>query len=304
MNHRTRFPRLILPGIRYLTLLVISIGFLFSGNVFAQAVAKRFDLLPSRVTYPDAWSQLNIYDPNHYCTVGTDANDADILAKGNFRAVYYDFFHTGYPDWAGMAWEYADHIMDQVTNNFHGNVPPYIILNELTSSWADNATYREWAIQVCYRLKTQHGRNVVMLSQFPHVSNNASDWQRLANNCTYIGIECYLSGQEIKASGYSISWCQSQYQAAKNSYTGVGIAASKLMLVEHFGHTDASAGWGRAGLTQLSNWQLAIQRRSAGSHNVGFAAFMSYGWGLNDGMNPPASSVTACAQTYGNVNPF
>jgi len=304
MNASNRFRSSLPFRVGRLSLLVMSIAFLFGADSFGQAVSKRFDLLPSRAIYPDAWSALNIYDPDHYCTVGTDANDADILAKGNFRAVYYDFFHTGWPDWAGMAWEYADHIMTQVNNNFHGNPPPYIILNELTSSWANNATYRQWAIQVCYRLKTQHGRNVVMLSQFPTAANNAADWQQLANNCTYIGIECYLSGQEIKDNSYSTSWCQSKYQASKNSYTGVGIAASKLMLVEHFGHTDSSAGWGRAGLTQLSNWQLAIQRRSAGSKNVGFAAFMSYGWGLNDGMNPPASSVTACAQTYGNVDPF
>jgi hypothetical protein len=290
-------------GVGRLSLLVMSIALLFNAVAMGQVI-KRFDLEPSRATYPDTWDVLNNYNPNHYIAVGTDANDGDILGQGNFRAVYYDSFHTGYPDWAGKAWEYADHIMDQVTNNFNGNPPHYIFLNELTSAWANDSTYRHWAIQVCYRLKAQHGMDVVMLSQFPNPANNASDWQQLANNCTYIGIECYLSGQEIKANGYSTSWCQSQYQASKNSYLGVGIAASKLMLVEHFGHTDSSAGWGRAGLTQLSNWQLAIQRRSAGSHNVGFAAFMSYGWGLNSGMNPPASSVAACAQTYSAVDPY
>ncbi|HVT28353.1 MAG TPA: hypothetical protein VHE81_10105 [Lacipirellulaceae bacterium] len=303
MDVKERSPRSFCSGIASFSLLVVSIALLFISDARGQ-VYKRFDLEPSRATYPDTWDVLNNYNPNHYIAVGTDANDSDILGQGNFRAVYYDTFHTGYPDWSGKAWEYADHIMDQVTNNFNGNVPPYIFLNELSSIWANDATYRHWAIQVCYRLKTEHGRNVVMLSQFPQAANNASDWQQLANNCTYIGIECYLSGQEIKANGYSTSWCQSQYQASKNSYLGVGIAASKLMLVEHFGHTDSSAGWGRAGLTQLSNWQLAIQRRSAGSHNVGFAAFLSYGWGLNSGMNPPPSSVTACAQTYSGVDPY
>ena len=218
--------------------------------------------------------------------------------------MYYDLFNTGYPEWQGKAWEYADHIMTHVNNNFNGNYPSYIILNELTSAWANNSTYRAWAIQVCYRLKTQHAMKVVMLSQFPNPANHPADRQQLAGNCTYLGIECYLSGQEIKDSGYSTSWSQSQYQASKKSYLALGIASSKLMLVEHIGHTDSSVGWGRAGLTNLSNWRLAIQRRSAGSNSVGFAAFMSFGWGLNSGMNPPASSVTACAQTYGGVDPF
>ncbi len=115
-------------------------------------------------------------------------------------------------------------------------------------------------------------------------------------------MQCYLSGEEIRdnGGGYSVSWCQTQYQNSKNSYLARIAPADgfRLCLVEHFAHTVSGTGWGRAGLVYASSWVQAIDVRSKGSTNVGIWMFCSYGWQFN-GMGAAEWAQVDAINEYG-----
>ncbi len=222
------------------------------------------------------WSGAN----GHYIAMGTDAHRAEIVARGNVLAVYHNDLNTGWTTMTGA--EGADRFHQYVVDRFTsaGPAPNWILVNEISAGqWPGNAAYRAWVHDAVHKLKNTYGYNVVLLSPFPNPGRNDADWQAVAEDA-YIGIEQYLSGEEIQANGNSVAWCQSQYHSSKNSYIARGVPESKLFLIEHFGQTTSGIAWGRTGVS-AAQWDTTIQVRAQAARNIGFAGFISYAWGKN-----------------------
>lgn len=103
----------------------------------------------------------------------------------------------------------------------------------------------------------------------PAVPGSGTDEVPLSGN-VFIGIEKYLSGAAINASGNQIVWCQNQYQSPENSYLNLGISSAQLYLMEHFAQTVSGTNYGRSGVS-YAGCDNAINARSKGVHNIGFA---------------------------------
>lgn len=272
----------------------------------ALAVAdRRFDIATFNCTpegSPDHFCEaqfdaLNFGTANgHFLAMGTDNRRADINGAGNFLAAYYDDLTGLYGVYNGS--QAADQIENYVVANFttNGVKPTWVILNEISAGqWPSNAGYRAWLRTLIGRLKNTHNHTIILAAPFANPANNASDWVPLSQNC-YIGIEKYLSGAAINASGNSKTWCKSQYQSSKNSYLNLGIAADRLYLFEHFGHTVAGTAWGRSGVS-YAGWDNAIKVRADAAKEVGFAGFVGYAWGKN-GMGVSEADMVHFEQTY------
>ncbi|HTL30478.1 MAG TPA: hypothetical protein VL282_14705, partial [Tepidisphaeraceae bacterium] len=192
----------------------------------------------------------------------------------------------------------ADQIENYILTNFTntGVKTTWVAINEISGSlWPSNSTYRAWLRTCMARLHGTYGHKIILFAPFANPANNAADWVPLSGNC-YIAIEKYLSGAAVNASGNSVSWCQSQYQSSKNSYTALGIASGQLFLAEHFGQTVAGTNWGRSGVS-YAGWDNAINARSTAAHNVGFAGFIGYAWSKN-GMLVSEADMIHFEDTY------
>jgi hypothetical protein len=229
----------------------------------------------------------------HFMGVGKDANKAKIWAAGNLVAVYVDDLNT---DWSSGGVQRAADVMASAKENFPCGVPEWFILNEISASlWPTNASYRQFVIDFAKAMKNTHGKSVVIAAPFPKPGANATSWTEL-QKYGFIGAEVYLSGKEVNAYGNSVSWCEDQYQAAIDAYGALGVPKSRLYLFEHFGNTDSTVGWGRAGVS-VDGWHNAIKARSEAIKNLGFAGFLSYGWAFN-AMHAPESDRLAFMATY------
>ena len=272
----------------------------------ALAVAdRRFDVATFNCT-PDGsddhfcqtqFDHLNWVSTNgHFLCMGTDAHRGELNGNGNFLAAYYNSLTSLYGVYNGT--QAADQIENYVVGNFtsSGVKPTWLVLNEISGSqWPSNADYRAWLRTCVARLHQTYGHSVILFSPFPNPANNAADWVPLSGNC-YIAIEKYLSGATVNAHANSVSWCQSQYQSSKDSYTGLGISSTKLYLAEHFGHTVAGTGWGRDGCS-YAGWDNAIKARADAAKNVGFAGFIGYAWSKN-GMGVSEADMVHFEDTY------
>jgi uncharacterized protein (TIGR02597 family) len=234
------------------------------------------------------FDHLNWVSTNgHYLCLGTDAYRTNVEANGNVLAAYYDTFTTSFS--TNTAQQKADSINQYVTNLFtsYGPRPDWVVLNEISSSqWPNNDSYRQWTTNVVHILATQYGYNVIIYSPFPNPGTaNAAYWRAIAND-GYIGVENYLSGQEIKNQNFSVPWCQSQYQISTNNYGACGVPLSRLILGEHFAcntftNSDGTTNnWGRAGVS-YDDWEKALIARSKAALNIGFPGFASYAWAKN-----------------------
>ncbi|MSU58725.1 MAG: hypothetical protein EXS35_11235 [Pedosphaera sp.] len=215
-----------------------------------------------------------------FVAMGSDAHRLELATNGNALAIYYNTFNDGYSTNSAAA--QAALIQNYATNGFTatGPRPDWIMLNELSSGlWTGDAAYRPWAAAVVRELKTNYGFNVILFSPFPNPGNNNSDWQAVSSNA-FIAIENYLDGAQIKANGYSVSWCQGQYQSSITSYTNRGVPRAKLILTEHFAQTVAGTNWGRSGISS-NEWDQAISARSLAAKNVAFPGFATYAWAKN-----------------------
>lgn len=240
---------------------------------------------------PD-FDALNVAPP-HFMAVGTDMHKAKVWGAGNFQAAYVDDLNT---NWQAGGAARAAEIIASAKQGFPCGVPEYFILNEISAGqWPSNATYRQFVVDVAKALKNTHGKTPVVASPFPKPGANGASWAEL-QKYAFIGAEVYLSGKEINANGNSVSWCQTQYQAAITAYGNLGVPKSRLYLFEHFANTDATVGWGRAGVS-VAGWKNAITARSTAIKNVGFAGFVSYGWGGN-AMHAPESDRLAFMALY------
>ncbi|HVT28063.1 MAG TPA: hypothetical protein VHE81_08610 [Lacipirellulaceae bacterium] len=238
----------------------------------------------------------------HVLAMGSDAYRSTVNGNGNFIAAYYDTLNDpGYLQ--KTATQKADDIhqycVDRYTST--GVITTWIVLNEISAgTWPNNQTYRTWVHDVVHRLKNTYGHKIILFSPFQTVASNDSDWQAVSADA-YIGIECYLSGEELRQDGRSSiaqmqAWAETQYQASKNSYLNRGVSSTKLFIGEHYGQTVSGTGWGRAGTT-TSTWTNCIRARCRAIKNVGFAGSISYGWGDN-AMGTGDSYLIQFEQTY------
>ncbi len=262
--------------------------FLSGWTFFAEATPElRFDVLTLDCAGPNPvcpyhLEHLNVPTTNgYYIAMGSDAHRLELATNGNALAIYYNTFNDGYSTNSGA--QQAAMIDAQMVPLFTttGPKPNWIVLNEIsTSLWQNDSAYRLWVRDVVHALKTTFGYNVILYSPFPNPGANNSDWQNVAADA-YIGIENYLSGAEVQANGFSVSYCQGQYQSSITSYTGRGVPRAKLMLGEHFAQTLAGTGYGRSGISS-NNWDITIPVRDQAAINAGFSGFLSYAWGGND----------------------
>lgn len=255
----------------------------------ADALAdRRFDIVtfccpcsPDDHLCQTQFDHLNWVSTNgHFLSMGSDTHRPEVNANGNFLAVYINDLNTGYGSVTGAT--RADQIHNQIVANYTSNgvTPTWVVLNEISAGlWPGTQAYRSWVIAVCSRLKNTYSHTVIVCAPFDGPGQNDADWTSLSNSA-YVGAECYLSGQEVNASGNSVSWCQTQYQNCKNAYTAHGVPSTKLYLVEHFGQTVTNTGWGRSGCS-YAGWDNAINARSTAAHNVGFPGFVSFAWAKN-----------------------
>ncbi|MDB6057944.1 MAG: large protein, partial [Verrucomicrobiales bacterium] len=187
------------------------------------------------------------------------------------------------------AQEKADSIHQYVLSRYatNGPRPDWLVLNEISSSqWPANDIYRQWTTNVVHILATNYGYNVIIYAPFANPGTaNAVYWRAIAND-GYIGIENYLSGTEIKAQNFSVSYCQGQYQSSVTSYTACGVAKPRLILGEHFAcntytNSDGTTNsWGRSGVS-YDDWEKAMIARNKAALNVGFSGFATYAWAKN-----------------------
>jgi len=227
---------------------------------------------------------LNFPTPNgHYIAMGSDTYRTNLLANGNLLAIYYNNFDSDWSDSPPTAAEEAAAINQYSTSLFTvtGPRPNWVVLNEISSgTWPTDQTYRTWVEGVVQALHTTYGYSVIVYSPFANPANNSADWQTVAANA-YIAVENYLSGQEILAENFSISWCQGVYQSSITNYNALGVPTSQLILGENFSQTLANAGYGRSGVSS-NDWDNAINARSQAALNASFAGFIGYAWDGDD----------------------
>ncbi len=238
------------------------------------------------------WTSAN----GHFLAMGTDNRRADVNGAGNFLAAYYNDLSGLYGTYDGIqaAQQIENYVLANFTNT--GVKTKWVILNEISAGlWPSSSAYRAWLRTCIYHVKNTHNHEVILFSPFDSPGANGADWVPLSGNC-YIAIECYLSGQEINATGNSQTWCENQYRASKNAYINLGVSASKLYLAEHFGQTLSGTGWGRSGVS-YAGWDNAIRVRARAAHAVGFAGFVGYAWGKN-AMGVSEADMVHFEETY------
>lgn len=218
----------------------------------------------------------------HFIAMGTDAHRSDLQSNGNVLAIYYNNFDADWNTNVTAAQE-AGAIDSYSVSGFTatGPKPNWVILNEISAgNWPSNQTYRTWVSTVVGLLHTNYGYTVIAYSPFTNPANNPADWKAVAANA-YIAIENYLSGQEIMAQGFSVSWCQGVYQSSIPSYNSVGVPTRDLILGEHFGQTLSGTSYGRSGVSS-NDWVSAINARSHAIRNCNYPGFIGYAWDKDD----------------------
>src|SRR5215831_2529862 len=182
-------------------LLVLLCGSAFVGHATPEL---RFDVLTLDCSGTAPVCQyhldhLNVPTTNgYYLAMGTDAHRLELATNGNALAIYYNTFNAGYSTNSGA--QQAAMIDAQMTPLFttSGPKPNWIVLNEISSSlWQTDPVYRGWVHDVVHALRTTYGYNVILYSPFPNPAANDSDWQNVTADA-YIGIENYLSGEEVQ----------------------------------------------------------------------------------------------------------
>lgn len=282
------------------TLVVGSLSLLALPRLAGATLALQFDICPFETTadgsadhfVEDNFQQLDAPVENgdgHYLAMGTDAHRSEIDAAGNQLAVYYNSLSSLYsatnPDPAASAAALEAYCTDNFTST--GSEPDWIILNEISGSlWPTSATYRSWLTQTISILHNTYGHDVIIYAPFTTPGANASDWDSLASNA-YIGVEDYISGAQMVAENYSVSWATGVYDSAKAYYEALGVPADRLMLGEEFGQSTSGTAYGRSGVSE-ADWNLAIAARDQAALDANYVGFLSYAWSKNQMLVPSA----------------
>jgi hypothetical protein len=201
------------------------------------------------------FDHLNVASPMgpYHFAMGGDTHRAELDATGNTLAVYHNSLTSVYTSSAHVAVDAADEIDGYVRSLFtgFGPAPKWITLNEISSSlWTNGTstgqTYRTWLADTTARLHDHYGYEVIVFAPFSNPGANDASWQALTQHA-YIGVENYLSGEEVKNNGFSVAWAQAQYESSQTSYRNRGVPESRLFLTEEFAQTTAGTAWvGRA----------------------------------------------------------
>ena len=268
----------------------------------------RFDVMTlccvctDQMACPGHLEHLNFPTTNgHYIAMGTDDQRLELATNGNVLAIYYNTFNNGWTTNDGATTAAAIEQYSQSRFTATGPRPDWIVLNEVSASlWPTNQAYRTWVHEVVHALRNTYGYSVILYAPFDTPGAYASDWQAVAADA-YIGVENYLSGEEVAAQNFSVSWCQSQYQDSTNSYNLLGVPTSRLILGEHFSHNLSGSGYGRSGVSS-NDWDKAIIARCKAARNVQFAGFIGYAWGGNL-MNVSSNEMLHFEDTYA-TNPL
>lgn len=281
-------------------------GLMFSGAGPSPVITdKRIDITtiiypgePEKHFYETHFDGMNWVSPHgHYLAMGSDSHRAKIEGNGNSLAGYYNVLSEDLTGITGA--QRADEIEAWFVSNFPSGSPEWVMLNEIFSSnWNSSSAYRSGIHDVAHRLAHTYSHKVVVYSPIPNPTTYSTDWQNLAEDA-YIGIERYLTGQQIKDHSFSVSWCQSQYQSCANSFSNRGVPIDRLVLTEHFAHTVAETNWGRSGIS-TSEWETALNARHTALHNVGFAGFSGYAW-CGNGMEVPDAEMIYFEGVYAAV---
>jgi autotransporter-associated beta strand protein len=231
----------------------------------------------------------------NFMMTSTDNHRPEMVDNNNALAEFYNNFltdyNTQYNSAGGLnAAAEADAIDAYTVKNStkNGSKPTWLILNEISASvWPDTTQkgidYRTWVINAVTRLHDTYGYSVVTYAPFDNPANFPSDWQALAAK-SYIGVENYLSGEEVWAGGNDyasrVAWAQSQYELSQTKYGNLGVNVSRLFLGEEFANTASGVAWGRAGLSP-ADWDTVIQIRQDAIYNADYAGYLAYAWGSN-----------------------
>jgi hypothetical protein len=237
----------------------------------------------------------------HFLAMGNDAHRNELLANGNVLAVYFNTLNDG---WTTNSGAVSAALINTYSSNLFtstGPRPDWVVLNEISSGlWPTNQAYRTWVRDTVRNLHTNYGFSVILYSPFATPGANSDDWQAVATDA-YVAVENYLSGQEILAQGFSVSWCQGQYQASITAYNGVGVSTSRLILGEHFAQTLLNTGYGRSGVSS-NDWDSAIVARSLAAKNLAFGGYIGYAWD-KDALNVSQDEMIHFEDTYA-TNPL
>lgn len=229
------------------------------------------------------FDELNFTTTNgHTILMGSDTHRPELNTAGNTLGAYYNTWTNLYNGQSTKDGFAAADVINAYVSGFttNGARPTWVALNELSGSlWPNNATYRQWTINCTTKLHDTYGYEVIAYSPFPNPAANGTSWQALSAKA-YIGIEYYLSGEEVKVQNFSLSWVQAQYQSAITSYSNRGVPKSRMILGEEFASTTAGTGWGRAGVS-ATDWEATIRVRSQAIYNLNFPGFIGYAWGKN-----------------------
>ncbi len=180
----------------------------------ARATVQHFDYTSFGGGFGQSqFDVLNYASVNgQYMMTSTDTHRPEMVANNNNLAEFYNNFladyNTQYNSAGGLdAAAEAQAINTYTTNNStsNGPKPTWLVLNELSASvWPDNTQkgtdYRNWVVATVTALHDTYGYSVVTYAPFSNPANHASDWQALAAK-SYIGIENYLSGEQVMNSG-------------------------------------------------------------------------------------------------------
>jgi hypothetical protein len=272
---------------------ILCFAFVSAALMPARAFVMRFDLAgfscPGVLTNHLCQAQFealnwktNASHPvGHMVLMGSDTHRTEINNNGNFIGCYYNVLNENYPTFT--ATQKADDIQNWLTANFSstGAVPKWVALNEISRSlWGSSSAYRVWVHDVLARLKNTYNHTCIVYSPFWAPTDGFNtDWHNISL-VAYVGVENYLSGQQVNGSGNSVSWCQNMYQTSVTDYGNLGVPLSDLILVEQFSQSLAGADFGRAGVS-YAGWDNAIHVRAQAAHNIGFAGYSTYGWSGN-----------------------
>lgn len=228
----------------------------------------------------DDFQALNAPGKPHFLALGSEKWRPAAWAQGNYAAVYIDSFIDGWGQ-GKSGTQAAQDMLANEAGDWPSGLAAWFIVNEISASlWPSNAAYRQYVVDYAKGIAAA-GKKPVILAPFGAPGNAWPEWKALAQ-AAYVGAESYeaTTGQKVNASGNSVAYCKAAYQKTIDAYASVGVPLSKLFLVEHFGQTMKDTNWGRSGVS-TAGWHNAIEARSKAASQLGFAGFVSYGWGSN-----------------------
>jgi hypothetical protein len=274
------------------------------------AVRARFDIVwfgqQKAKLDPGVFQRLNRPGSDgrgHYLVMPTARHQQEIEEAGNKLAFYYkalnadDAKQPKFPRFPAAT--IADDIAAQ--HRREGFRTKWIFINEISAMrWPANRDYRQWVIDIAARLHAHGGLRPAIFSPFATLRPNrpaGPDWKRLSEHASIV-IEGYLSGPVILEhlrKGDAVAACRARYREMKDSYRQYGVPPSKLLLSEHFGHTQQGERrtWGRCGVP-LKDWLAALEARSAAARDVGFGGYVSFAWMYNQMRALPADLLRCC----------